>query len=318
MGDVFLTTGTGVVQGLSGTSPSPFRLPDFHIIGVQKSASTSLHAILRSHPEIYMPKGETPFFEDPEYGRRTLADLAAAFRDAPAGRILGIKRPTDFVRPHCAERMAHDLPGLKLVVMLRNPVNRAVSHYFHLMLMGFIDVGDAASGLEALLRGEGGPADVLANGLYADAFTRWRDFFPAGQIHFILQDDFRTDPQSALANLSGYLGISACHAWPNPDTIVNGGLYAPLPLHIMNRLNRAQYRFGPEPGRLHRRMDIYGQGARIMAAVAQRCLSGFRGNARDNGRIPADLRRRLLDFYLPDMARFEALTGLDIGAWKKP
>ena len=74
------------------------RLPDFAIIGAQKSATTFLHGCLAEHPEVYMPRAEIPFFESPDYERSKISDLAGLF----AGRSekwLGFKRPNFLGKP---------------------------------------------------------------------------------------------------------------------------------------------------------------------------------------------------------------------------
>ena len=74
-------------------------LPNFVIIGAQKSGSTFALRCLGEHPEVFMPTGETRFFEDPEYLRHDISDLEAIFRDASHKKALGIKRPDYLAKP---------------------------------------------------------------------------------------------------------------------------------------------------------------------------------------------------------------------------
>src|SRR5258708_9728171 len=112
------------------------RLPDFVIIGAAKSASTWLHLALRQHPAVYMPGDETPFFEDPYYNANDLGPLLAELKGAPPGAVVGIKCPNYLCTPQCAPRLAQRLPHARLVAILRNPVDRAISQYYHLIRSG--------------------------------------------------------------------------------------------------------------------------------------------------------------------------------------
>src|SRR5271166_1577090 len=118
------------------------RLPDFAIIGAGKSATTWLHMGLRKHPEIFLPENETPFFEDPYYCESDLRPLFSELRAARGYATVGIKRPNYLCTPGCADRLAKHIPRARLIAMLRNPVERAVSQYFHLVRSGRLPVED--------------------------------------------------------------------------------------------------------------------------------------------------------------------------------
>lgn len=126
-------------------------LPNFIIIGAQKSASTFLQACLNDHPDIYMPYGETPFFESPDYERNNIRDLEKIFVDRDE-KCIGIKRPTYIGKPEVPERILAHLPNAKLIAVLRNPIDRAISAYFHNINYGFIPAIDVETGSKSLFR----------------------------------------------------------------------------------------------------------------------------------------------------------------------
>ena len=112
-------------------------LPNFVIIGAQKSASTFLQVCLSEHPDVFMPPGETPFFESPDYENSDISRLESLFNNRSESK-LGIKRPSYIGKPEVPKRIEYHLPDAKLIAVLRNPIDRAVSAYFHYINNGFI------------------------------------------------------------------------------------------------------------------------------------------------------------------------------------
>ena len=105
-------------------------LPTFLILGAQKCGTTSLHSLLAQHPEICMsePK-ETNFFNihfdrGLEYYRETF------FNSWKGHKAVGEASPSYFFLPYVPERIAAALPGVKMMVILRDPVKRAFSHWW--------------------------------------------------------------------------------------------------------------------------------------------------------------------------------------------
>jgi len=180
-------------------------LPNFLVIGVAKGGTTSLHHYLRAHPDIYLyPDKETNFFwtEAREHGRRTvqtLAEYEALFADAKGRRAIGEISPQYMNSVTAAERIQRDLPDVKLVVSLRNPVERAWSDY-----LGRVRIlREHGSFEDAILPGR----PCLEWGFYAPRLKRYYDRFPRERIHVILHDEFTADPHGTLRALFEFLGV---------------------------------------------------------------------------------------------------------------
>jgi len=124
--------------------------PNFVIIGAQKSATTFVQHCLSEHPEVYIPKAEIPFFETPDFEQHSLAALERLF-DGRREKRLGIKRPTYIGRPEVPGRITKHLPNAKLIAILRNPIHRAISAYYHNINYGFIPVVDVEEGMRNIL-----------------------------------------------------------------------------------------------------------------------------------------------------------------------
>ena len=86
--------------------------------------------MISQHPEIWMPRGETPYFEDPDYHQSTPDEFLSQFPHE-SGKLIGIKRPNYIGKPEAPERIETDLPDARLIAVLRDPADRAISAYFH-------------------------------------------------------------------------------------------------------------------------------------------------------------------------------------------
>lgn len=200
-----------------------FRKPSFLIIGAQKSGTTSLYANLVQHPQIVTAKKKEIHFFDNKYERGM--DWYAS-RFPPVGRfeglITGEATPRYLFLPHVPQRVRRDLPDVKLIVILRNPVDRAYSHYYHNFrknrLQGsFEDALQQSEDFEKQRSGNSSMAfwsgdrcsfdSYLARGMYAEQLERWFEFFPRERFLILKSDDFFRSPGSILSQIHAFLGV---------------------------------------------------------------------------------------------------------------
>jgi len=125
----------------------------FAIIGAQKSATTFVQRCLQAHPNVFLPSGELAAFEDPDYAS---FDAEAFDEHFAAGRnvnAIGLKRPNYLHQADVPTRLYRHLPHAKLIVVLRDPIHRAISAYFHQVRHGFAPAKEINTGLLAILDG---------------------------------------------------------------------------------------------------------------------------------------------------------------------
>ena len=172
-------------------------VPNFLIIGAEKSASTYVHACLKEHPEIFMPPDEISFFEDPEYSPNRIHEFTKLFDEIDTKkRAIGIKRPDYLGVWECSERIHRHLPDAKLIVILRDPMDRAISAYFHNMKMGLAPILDVNLGLTKIIDGEYADTyprndQIVEFGLYFKHLTHYLTFFDKNQMLIMLHNDFK-------------------------------------------------------------------------------------------------------------------------------
>ena len=120
------------------------RLPHFLGLGTQKGGTTSLQKLLEQHPGVYLPPcKEVHYFS--KHAQKPASWYAAHYYKAQHGQQRGDITPFYLFHPDVPERIRALLPRAKMIVLLRDPVERALSQVFHARRHGFesLEVGDA-------------------------------------------------------------------------------------------------------------------------------------------------------------------------------
>lgn len=190
------------------TNAGQGRLPDFIVIGAMKGGSTTLWGLLARHPQIFMCEPKEPqFFSREERFRRGLHAYRELFANAAPGTLAG-EASTCYSRwPHygdVAGRIARALPDAKLIYQLRHPIDRAHSHYRHLM------EERAASGAEGVISFETALAEIpeiVDASRYRMQLDQYLAHFPRASIHVLTLDDLRKSPARTWSELQGFLGV---------------------------------------------------------------------------------------------------------------
>ncbi len=187
-------------------NPTATRLPDFIGIGAPKAGTTWITRLLTQNPAIFMPQmKETHFFDYP-YDQNPFSKYAGFFAAATPGQIVG-EFSTDYLAsPEAPARIARHLPGVKLIVSLRNPIDQIYSNYWHALRQGFHcsdrSMPDFTTALERH-RGQ-----LLDPAFYGHHLERWLAIFPREQILIIFQEDIARRPSDVAAELWRFLGMS--------------------------------------------------------------------------------------------------------------
>lgn len=135
------------------------RLPDFLTLGTQKGGTTTLHRLLCQHPQVFLPGcKEVHYFS--LHSQRGLAWYSDHFKLARADQRCGDITPYYLFHPQAPSRIQAALPNARLLILLRDPVERALSHYFHARRHGF-ETLPLAEALEAEPDRLNGAADAL-------------------------------------------------------------------------------------------------------------------------------------------------------------
>lgn len=191
--------------------------PDFIIIGAMKCATTTLHEQLAAQPGVFMSKPKEPcFFSDDDVWSRGIGWYESLFRDAPVNAICG-ESSTHYTKlptyPKTIDRVRSLLPDVRLIYVMRHPVERLISHFVHDwsegILQGSID--------EAVER----HAVLLQYSRYAYQIRPWIDAFGADGILPMFQERMKLDPDGELQRVAQFIGFSRTVAWQSEQRAEN-------------------------------------------------------------------------------------------------
>lgn len=268
------------------------RLPDFLIIGSQKAGTTALYRVLRQHPQVFMPadKELNVFFDAGRFARGPGA-YAARFAEAHRAQLCGEASPGYLVHPRAPERIARWLPGVKLLLTVRDPIARAYSQYWDSRRWLGVDVP-----FEALARPplpavyHPGQPGFISRGTYAIYLERYQALFAPEQICVLRFDTLRRDPAAFFRAAFSFLGVEPGFDCPEMHTAQN-------PRSVFGN---PAYRFVFDRPWLN---PVLPRGARRLLR------RGGRQPFQPPPIAPAT-RRALAEFYRPYNARLEAHLGV--------
>ncbi|MEM9347272.1 MAG: sulfotransferase [Planctomycetota bacterium] len=231
---------------------------DFVVIGAQKAGSTFIMQCLQDHPDIYMPNGETPFFQGPDYSPDRLCVLEEIVRAAKPNQIRGIKRPNYLGEPEVPARISRHFPHIKIIAVLRNPVSRAISAYFHFLRAGHIPLLPVNEGLRMILSHKLDTqyplsSTILTYGLYDQHVARYAEYFSEEQTKIIVFDDVINHPESSVQDLYRFLGIDEAIVPKRTDDRPMSASYSYSRLRINRFLKPLVYKISPDYSRLYPR-----------------------------------------------------------------
>jgi hypothetical protein len=216
-------------------------LPDFLVIGAQKAGTTALYAYLRWHPGVTGPSWKEVSFFDRHWWRGE-AWYRGQFPLRSGGQLVGEASPSYLFHPLAPERVRSLVPDARLVAMMRDPVDRAYSHYQHEVALGRepLSFEDALAAEDERTRGEverlvADPRafsrawwdhTYVARGMYAEQIEGWLAVFPHEQLMVVTTDELGERPAETYTSVLAFLGV-APHALADYPRVFDRD-YAPM------------------------------------------------------------------------------------------
>jgi hypothetical protein len=273
-------------------------LPNFIVIGAMKAGTRSIYEYLRAHPQVFMsvPK-ELNFFVGERAWAQGTSWYASHFESADGFIAVGEASP-DYARaPKYAgvpERMHDVVPEVRLVYLVRHPVDRIQSHYQHEVRKGL----EQRAADEAVLS----DPEYLAPSLYAEQIGRYLDWFPREQLKIIQSEDLRFRRIETLRSLLEFLGVD-----PEvmPDVIAEE--FSRSSDRRVTRTGLRRWRGSPAVKR------VVARAPKAVRRVGSR-LSTKASDHPENQMSPA-VRAELTEMLVPDVARLRKFMGSDFDGW---
>jgi hypothetical protein len=227
------------------------RLPDFVIIGAMRAGSTTLARTIGMHPMVHMPAKKELHFFDWNWDRG-IEWYRAHFRDAKSGELTGEATPIYVVYREAMERMAATIPHARFLIVLRNPVDRAYSHYWYNRMLDF----ERLPFDEALATEASRPSrvtdkrtfDYVARGRYLAQLRRVTELFPRESLHVVILEELNRDPISSYRAVFEFLHVDDSFVPPalgvslNSHAVYRSRLIAKVSRGLPGSLRRATRR----------------------------------------------------------------------------
>ncbi len=270
------------------------RTPDFLYIGTSKAGSTWLYNVLASHPGISLAPGKGTYFFDQHY------DLgpewySEQFAFAPKNHIAGEISHSYLSSPEAPQRIAAMIPDVKLLICLREPVQRAFSAYLDAVKNGRFE-GTFEEAIERL-------PSLLHRGHYATQLQRYLQLFPRKQLHVSIFDDLGVQAQRFADEIFDFLEVprqtlnSATRGKMMPAAVPR---YRPL-TQVVKRIARTADKVGLRElrGRVKR--------SRLVRNVLYRPLS-----IDEMPKMSEQVQQRCRDLFAPEVKELDEMLGLNL------
>lgn len=299
-------------------------MPDFLLIGAAKSGTTSIFQYLRQHPQIFMSKPKEPGFfayegqqvdfqgpGDERYNAEVITDYSAyqkIFDAAGPGQLRGEASVVHLYHPDAPGRIKAYLPNVKLIAILRNPADRALSAYIHMWRDGY----ERLSFAEALAAEED---RIAANwqhlwhyrneGYYARQLQRYFDLFAAEQFLIFRHEELLTDIDRVLHDIFEFLEVDASF---RPDTSFRHNVSSKTRSRLLHRLLVTR---SWTKGVYHALAP-----AKMRKQVRERIIDWNRVPEKPD--VSSDVMNALRAGYREDIIQLEELLQRDFSDWLQP
>lgn len=289
-------------------------LPNFLIVGVQKAGTTSIYNYLQEHPQVYMSLiKETNFLEKdwenlpPEQQNKngivTLEKYAELFANVKDEIAIGEASPNYlFHHESSAARIKKYVPNAKLIVVLRNPVERAYSDY----LMHIRDAIGYRS-LSEQIKHSSHKSFILRKGFYFESIKYYLEQFGQAQVKIFFYEDLCENPQVFMQEVYQYIGV-------NDDFLPNTTRKAQVAKIPKNKnINNL----------LQRKNPLRNSAAKILKTVMpiearqklRDRLISLNSQTKQQAPLSAEERQQLIELYREDILQLQDLVGRDLSKW---
>jgi hypothetical protein len=303
------------------------RLPHFVIAGAPKAGTTALHAALATHPGLYLSPVKEPKYyltdgrPPPRSGQRGPGDAHSArewvwrredylalFAAAPEGAVRGESTPFYLYDRAAQARLAADVPDVKVIAVVRDPVDRAWSNWVHLRADGLEPEADFPT---AVQREERRVADGWAPFWHYRGLGRYgaqlRDLYrhvPREQVLLLRYRQVVDSPRETLDRVSAFLGVAT------------GVAHTVAPENVKPYVaDSARYRALSRVVRVGAALGVYAP-PQVWRQVSRPLVAALHAGRAPRPAMPVEVRRAVLEPLLPDIELLEELTGESFADWK--
>jgi Sulfotransferase family len=303
------------------------RLPHFFIAGAPKAGTSALHAALATHPDLFLAPVKEPKFymtdsrPPPRERQRGPGDAHSAgewiwrrdeyvalFERAPAHTVRGESTPFYFYDRAAHARIAADIPDARFVVIVRDPVDRAVSNWVHLRADGLEPEADFLTAVELeeqrIADGWAPFWHYRALGRYGSQLRDLQAHFPAEQVLLLRYRQLVDEPARTLDRVCRFLGVATGRAHTVPPQNIKPHVADGLRYRVVSGAVRTGAALGA-----HLPPQVWRVASRPLIAALHAARTPRKS-------LTVEVRRQVLDLLREDIALLEDLTGQSFTDWK--
>lgn len=310
------------------------KIPNFFIVGVVKGGTTSMYQYLAQHPEVYMsPIKETNFFSREAIDESTFTrdyrhdvdvnlkeylesdfrekihiahvtsdeDYLKLFKKVNSEKAIGEISNSYILYPGVAEKIYAFNPQAKIIMILRNPAERAFSQYVMNLRQGktlnksFLH--EILEDNKKPVQGWGASHQYLSIGKYYEQVKRYYEVFPKEQIKVFFYDDYKSNPKAVMDELATFLNLN------------------PFTFNTQEKYNEAGM---PRFSKLNYFINQFGVVSFVKKLVPREWRQSFKKAMYTEESIPKmtkEERKFLIDYYREDILKLEKLLQKDLSGW---
>ncbi len=286
-------------------------LPNFLIIGTPKAGTTAIYHYLKQHPEIYLSPNKEPHFfsfigeQKPDWGVKTLAEYEKLFQGVTQEKAIGEASIWYLYSQSAAEQIKHYIPDVKIIIILRNPIERAYSSWAFRVQCGWESIVDFQQALQAeenrIANNYEWDFHYLHTGFYYNQIQRYFKLFPREQIFIGTHDDLKQDCASFLKNIFNFLEVDDTFI---PDTSI--------------RHNQTKFPKNKLINQLLTKSSHWKEVAKILIPdILRKNLRSkiIETNQYSVPKLSQELRNKYTLLYREDILKTSELSNVDISQW---
>ena len=316
-------TQASTIQTTTKTPSTSRDLPNFLIIGAAKAGTTALHGYIKQHPQVYLSHTkETNFFAlenqplnftgpgDDEavntFSVTSLEEYKAQYDGVTDEVALGEASPLYLYSERAPERIAHYVPDVKIIAILRHPAERAYASFLHLIRDDRESLRDFAQALrEEDERVEAGYEHIWHYrrlGFYYEQLERYYERFSAENIKVYLQEDLKHNADELFRDLFKFLGVDPTF---KPDTSLKHNVSG-VPK------NQALHSFLAKPNWFKSTFKHL-----IPNTMRHKLVTNVRQGNLAKPPLDPQVKAELIELYREDTLKLQDLIGRDLSSWLK-
>jgi hypothetical protein len=291
--------------------------PNFLIVGTARSGTTSFYSWLKQHPEVFMPETKEPSYFVHDYGISDWENYLSLFEPGRGKKAIGEASVAYLWAPESPDWIHKMLGKVKIVILLREPVGRALSLYSWMVMQGYEWLGTFERALaeeEKRFANESFRLNnpeyfwsyiYFRNGLYAEQVRRYLDTFGREFVRIYLFDEIISSPAAAYRDVCDFLGVSNgfCPAFAPQNS-------SRIPRSItVQYLLRTFQTSSPRLPKGSRRAFQFAARQLIPLIMSLNRMAGRKP------KMSPELKRTLQEMYRTDIMRLGELIHRDLSGW---